>query len=98
MTNLDIAFEGAYLRSALLVGLVHEQEVPEWAAAMIGVDRRYDGALSDVLPAPMELTAMREARRPDAGNADDALVVNALLTTLAYRIAPGVADTILMLR
>jgi hypothetical protein len=27
----DITFEAAFLRDAVLVGLVHEREVPEWA-------------------------------------------------------------------
>ena len=38
----DIAFEAAFLRAALLVGLVHERELPEWAALLAALS--LDGA------------------------------------------------------
>jgi hypothetical protein len=94
----DIAFEGAFLRAGLLVGLVHERDVPQWGAAVISRGDRNLATLSDVLTAPIELTAMREALRPFAEKSDDSLIWNALLTALRLGSSRSANDVIGVLR
>jgi hypothetical protein len=60
----NVQFEAAFLRAALLVGLVHERDVPAWAMERMASSAEAGSQLTDVLLAPSELTAMREALRP----------------------------------
>ena len=78
----DIRFEAAYFRAALLIGLAHERDVPEWAESRFGRSVPLDAALAEVLTVNVELTAMREALRSIAYGVDDARVSAALLTTI----------------
>ncbi|MFN8571181.1 MAG: hypothetical protein U0132_03935 [Gemmatimonadaceae bacterium] len=79
----DVAYEAQFLRAALLVGFVHERDVPRWAEALIHDGSPHTPALTDVLLARVELTAMREALRPLADEAGEAKGVMALLVALA---------------
>ncbi len=79
----DISFEAAFLRAALLLGVVREQEVPDWAESLLLVQADDHGLLSDVIMAPVELTAMRDALQPLADEADPTAVCASVLTFLA---------------
>jgi hypothetical protein len=79
----DVSFEAAFLRAALLVGLVHERDVPEWAIDLISIEDSTAERLADVLVAPVELSPMREVLRPLATGADPQAVAGALLTSIA---------------
>ncbi len=79
----DIAFEAAFLRAALLLGVINEREVPAWAESLLLVQDEAHGFLSDVAMAPVELTAMREALQPMAATAGPAAVLTAIVTFLA---------------
>ena len=79
----DLAFEAAFLRAALLLGVVHERDVGPWAEEQLLVQADAHGLLSDVLMAPAELSAVREALWPLAEAADGDAVCAALLTFLA---------------
>ena len=79
----DVTFEAAFLRAALLLGVVHERDLAPWAEALLLTHGEAHGLLSDVLMANVELTAMREALRPLAEAADADTVCAALLTFLA---------------
>jgi hypothetical protein len=74
----DVPFEAAVLRGALLTGLVHESEVGAWATLRLAADSAHGSALTDVVLAPEELTAQREALRPLAARSDPAGVATAL--------------------
>jgi hypothetical protein len=79
----DIRFEAAFIRAGLLVGLVHERDVSDWAADRIGRTQELGGLLADVLLAPPELSPMRAALQPLGDGVGDARVAASLLTTLA---------------
>lgn len=74
----NIPFEAAVLRGALHAGLVHEAEVHDWATVRIASDSLHDTALTDVVVAPEELTAQREALRPLSARCEPAVVATAL--------------------
>lgn len=84
----DIPFEAAFLRAALLAGLVREPDVTGWADALMSVERDHLAPLADVALARQELTAMREALRPLADLAAPTLVPDALLQFISAD--PGV--------
>ena len=60
----DVRFEADFLRAALLVGLVREPDVQSWAEELLMAVADEGGQLTEVLLAPAELTAIREALRP----------------------------------
>lgn len=75
----DVRFEAEFLRAALLLGAVREQDVRDWADALLIAGAEPIALLSDVALAPPELTALREALRPLAapsivGTLGDAVV------------------------
>lgn len=76
----DLAFEAGVLRGGLLLGLVHEREVPEWAMSVLGVAPAFDARLADVCVSPIELSTMRECLYPLSREADVTRVAAALLT------------------
>lgn len=79
----DIRFEAAFLRAALLVGLIREREVVAWADALVAADAEPYALLADVALARPELTTIREALRPLAESSDDAHVADALVAFVA---------------
>jgi hypothetical protein len=83
----DIRFEAAYLRAGLLVGLVHEREVPAWAVDVIAAFPEVDSPLAEVVLAPIELSAMREALRPIGDGVGADRVTAALLIAVAMEPA-----------
>jgi hypothetical protein len=96
----DVPFEAAFLRAGLLIGLVHEREVPDWAAGTIAGSPALAPRLADVLLAKVELSAMREALWPLGSSVEGARVTAALLTALALEhVAPakGAADLLRIL-
>lgn len=60
----DAHFQAAFLRAALRIGVIHEREVSAWGEAVLGTSDDHHASLADVVLAPPELTAMREALRP----------------------------------
>ena len=84
---VTIQFEGAFLRAALLVGLVHEREVPAWATEQIGAASDAGSQLAELLLVPVELSPMREALRPLGDDADGLGVAAALLIAVAIESA-----------
>lgn len=76
----DLAFEAGVLRGGLLLGLVHEREVPEWAMSVLGIAPVFDARLADVCVSPIELSTMRECLYPLSREADVTRVAAALLT------------------
>jgi hypothetical protein len=101
-TNLfpDIRFEADVLRAALLLGLVHESDVPGWADALLATQPDPGALLADVAVARPELTAMREALLPLATPTDDRSVGLAILAFLArdpHAVDLPVADCIRVL-
>lgn len=87
----DLRYEAAYLRAALLIGLVHEREVPAWAEGAIGLVPSLDGALATITTTRVELSAMRDALASMAVAAEP-LVVDALLATIAVECWGPVPD------
>jgi len=79
----DVRFEAAFLRAGLLVGLIHERDVQDWAALMIGSSSDLTSELAEVVGTRVELSAMREALRPIGESVEDHRVVAALLTAVA---------------
>jgi hypothetical protein len=79
----DLAFEAAFLRAALLLGVVHERDVAAWAESLLLLHEDPRGVLSDIAMTRVELTAMRDALWPLAEGADADTVCAALLTFLA---------------
>ncbi len=75
----DVQFEAAFLRAGLLVGLIHERAVSEWATDLIESLPALGSKLAEVLLAPCELTAMRDALRPLENGTDADRVAAALL-------------------
>lgn len=60
----DRAFEAGALRAALLVGLVDEVTVLQWADECLQSDKAHIAELSEIAVTRPELTALREALRP----------------------------------
>ena len=79
----DICFEAHVLRTALLLGLVHEREVNAWADALLMTATESVGLLANVALARPELTTVREALRPLAERSDPSALGTALLAFLA---------------
>jgi len=79
----DVLFEAAFLRAGLLVGLVHERDVPAWAERVLAGASTPAPRLADVLTTRVELSAMREALRPLGESVAPDRVFAALLTALA---------------
>ncbi len=81
-----LSHEAAYLRAALLLGLVHEPDVAEWAQVRLArLDASVPAAalLTDVLLAEEALSPMREALRPLEGGVDSAQLTDTLLAGIA---------------
>lgn len=74
----NIPFEAAVLRGALHAGLVHEAEVGAWAMFRLAADSSHETELSDVVFAPEELTAQREALRSLSARCQPDVVATAL--------------------
>jgi hypothetical protein len=89
----DVPFEAAFLRAALLVGLVHEQDVPAWATVVIANSSGPIRGVADVVGARVELSAMREALRPIGESVDQARVSAALLTAVSVDFAVGARNS-----
>lgn len=79
----DVPFEAAFLRAAVLVGLVHEREVPDWAAGLLHTSSPSTPRLADVAAERIELSAIRESLRPVAASADLSRVASSILTAVA---------------
>jgi hypothetical protein len=79
----DVPFEAAFLRGALLVGLLHERDAHDWAEALIQAEPDLQEVLADILMTPVELSAMREALWPLAKDVDPRRVGMALLAGMA---------------
>lgn len=96
----DVPFEAAFLRAAVLVGLVHERDVPDWAATLLRVRSPWTARLADVAAERVELSAIREALRTLSAPADPGRVASAILTaaSLAQRLHPrNAVDLVTML-
>jgi len=78
----DIPFEAAFLRGALLVGVMHERDVHDWAESLLHTEPDLETRLSDILSTPVELSAMREALWPLAKDVDPRRVGMALLAAM----------------
>ena len=78
MSLPNVPFEAAVLRGALLTGLVQETEVGAWATERLVIGDRFASELTDVVLAPEELTAQREALRPLAARSSASDVATAL--------------------
>jgi hypothetical protein len=81
----ELEYEAAYLRAALLVGLVHEADVPGWAldAIQVTTEPAVTSLLAEIVSVPVELSAMREALYPLAKAVAPHRVGDALLMALA---------------
>lgn len=96
----DVPFEADFLRTALLLGVVREPDVRQWADELLAFGAAPVSALADVALAPSELTALREALRPlAASHPPDALgaAMLAFLATDPAAIALATADRIRVL-
>jgi hypothetical protein len=96
----DIRFEADFLRAALLAGLVRERDACAWADALLHVLHDEQGRLAEVALAPLEMTAMREALRPLAGEPRARETGAALLAFMALdpdAACLGVADRLRVL-
>jgi hypothetical protein len=80
MSTIEV--EAAVLRAGILVGLVHERDAGTWAEAHLAANSGPADLLTEVILAPVELTAVREALRPLCAGADTAIVVRRLLELL----------------
>ncbi|HYM21654.1 MAG TPA: hypothetical protein VEU08_00530 [Vicinamibacterales bacterium] len=85
----DLPFEAAFLRGALLVGLMHEQDAHDWAESLIHDAPELEGALADILMTPVELSAMRETLWVLAKQVDPRKVGAALLTAALSKARRG---------
>ena len=83
----DIRFEAAFLRAGLLVGMVHEREVPAWAMDVIAAVPGAGSQLAEVALTPIEFSAMREALRPVGEGVGHDRVIAALLIAVAVESA-----------
>lgn len=79
----DIRFEADFLRTALLLGMVRERDVRNWADALLTTDAEPIPLLADIALAPPELTALREALLPLATPSQHESLGAALLAFLA---------------
>lgn len=78
MSLPNIPFEAGVLRDALLTGLVQEAEVGAWATERLAIGDGFASELTDVVLAPEELTAQREALRALAARSSASDVMTAL--------------------
>ncbi len=98
-----IAHEAAYLRAALLVGLVHEGDVSAWAQgrlAHLDASTRSAMQLTDLLMSEEALSPMREALRPLEGSVAPARLSAVLLAGIAVDdalVSRSVADRLRVL-
>lgn len=98
-----VEHEAAYLRAALLLGLVREGDVSAWAQlrlAQLDASQRSAASLTDLLLADEALSPMREALRPLAEGVDPVRVTASVLAGLAVddALAPrSVADRLRVL-
>jgi DNA-nicking Smr family endonuclease len=88
----DVHYEAAYLRGALLVGVMHERDVPAWAESLIHTRPDLATTLADVSLTPVELSPMREALWPLAKGVDAHRIGAALLTAAALEKGSRAAD------
>lgn len=79
----DLSHSAAFLRTALLLGIIREREVIEWAETMLLQQQLHHGALADVAGSAAELTALREALGPLAQAVDSQHIAQAILAFLA---------------
>ncbi len=79
----DIPYEAAFLRAALLLGLMRERDVTAWADGLLATTADEFPDLTDVALVRPELTATREALRPLAEPSDSRAIGAALLTFIA---------------
>ena len=79
----DIRFEADFLRTALLLGMVRERDVRNWADALLTTDAEPIPLLAEIALAPPELTALREALLPLATPSQHESLGAALLAFLA---------------
>jgi hypothetical protein len=94
MSLPDIPFEAAVLRGALLTGLVQEAEVGVWATERLAIGDAFTSELTDVVLAPEELTAQREALRPLASRSS----ANDVTTALRQWVLRELRDETLTIR
>lgn len=98
-----IAHEAAFLRAALLVGLVHEGDVSAWAQyrlTPLDASTRPAMQLTDLLLSEEALSPMREALRPLAASADRAQLTATLLAGISVDdalVSRSVADRLRVL-
>jgi hypothetical protein len=83
----DTRLEAAFIRGSLLLGLVHEREVGEWAMGHLAASDEFLLELAEVLVTRCELTAIREALAPVADGCDDKAVAAMLLSATAIEDA-----------
>ncbi len=79
----ETPFEAAFLRAALLLGLIHEADVADWAGRRIATATQDAAHLADVLLTRAELTAMRDVLRPIGAGVSEDCIVQALLAAIA---------------
>jgi len=84
----DVRYEAAFLRGALLIGLMHERDAHDWAESLIHAEPDLQSTLAEILTTPVELSAMREALYPLAKDVDPRRVGMALLTAM-HREGPA---------
>ena len=94
----DLAYEAAYLRAALLLGLEREADVIEWAEQALAHDSARSTAFADLVLAPAELSALREALWPLARDVDASRTLGAVMAGLALAGAQGRLDAPTLLR
>lgn len=78
---MSIRHDAAYLRAGILVGLVHEADVPAWAEAVLAGGEATP-ALVDLLLAEVALSPIRVALAPLAEGADPIAVGHALVRAI----------------
>lgn len=93
----DIPFEAAYLRDAILVGLVHERDVIPWATELFDSEPAFVDALAQLLSVQVQLSPIRDALRA-FGELDDPLRVTEALLIRAALEPPGPNDGDRLLR
>ena len=96
----DVRFEADFLRAALLLGVVRETDVRDWADALLTTGAEPTASLAEVALARPELTTLREALLPLATPSQHESLRAALLAFLATdpgAIALATADRIRVL-
>ncbi|HVT39767.1 MAG TPA: hypothetical protein VHE78_12020 [Gemmatimonadaceae bacterium] len=96
----DVRGEAEFLRAALLVGLLRAQDVAAWAEQLLPILSDENGRLTEVMLAPLELTALREALRPlgqPSQPLDAGLLVLSFMALDPDSASLGVADQVLVL-